>query len=86
MNLTDRRSAKRALINAPAPANPSQACWRVRGGYQAGDTDNVLHSGLTYRQACAIAKSLRAGGAYAQAERATPTDAQWMAALGPCGR
>lgn len=86
MNLTDRRNAARALMNAAAASNASQACWIVRGGYQSGDTDRVLHSSLTYRQACAMAKSLRAGGAYAQAERAIPTDEQFLAALGPCGK
>jgi len=68
MNTADRRTAKRNMARAASATTP--AVWIVRGGYETGDTSRVLHSGLTYRMACAIAKYLRAGGAYAQAERA----------------
>jgi hypothetical protein len=68
MNTAERRTADRNMARAASATTP--AVWVVRGGYETGKTARVLHSGLTYRMACAVAKSLRAGGAYAQAERA----------------
>ena len=68
MNTTDRRTAHKNL--AAAAADKTAPVWLVRGGYAAGSTNNVLQSHLTFRQACAVAKALRAGCAYAKAERA----------------
>ena len=67
MNIADRRAAEANMARAAGVNTP--AVWIVRGGYEAGNTQRVLYSGLTYRMACAVAKSLRSGGAWAKAER-----------------
>jgi len=68
MNNADRKTALSNVMNAAG--DTAARSWVVRGGYQAGDTGRVLQSGLTYRQASAVAKLMRSSGAYAQAERA----------------